>query len=45
MRRIPVAAAIAAVACLIPLAASGSIATAASHSHLATVTYHSQRGS
>jgi hypothetical protein len=45
MRRIPIAAAIAAVACVIPLAASGSIATAASHSHHATVTYHSKRGS
>jgi hypothetical protein len=45
MRRIPIAAAVAAVACLIPLAASGSIATAASHSHPAKVTYHSTRGS
>jgi hypothetical protein len=45
MRRIPIAAAVAAVACLIPLAAAGSIATAASHSHPAKVTYHGKRGS
>lgn len=43
MRRTPIAAIVAAVACTVPLAVSGSIATAASHSHPATVAYHGKR--